>query len=205
MNKAHSKLQSGFTLVELIIVIVILAILAVTALPKFLTVSEDAQLNIVKSIAASFEEGVSNVQLKWVIAGEPSNTNNQTGPEVVYDGTTVTVDEATGFPVGSTGRDTGVTLNNSTDCLTVFNSILSTDLEIVDRTNNSTPSATDRLEYDFLVTRTNDNTNGDVCNYYYIDSLSQSDTNPRDNRVPTEHLGFTYNALSGEVAVFNFN
>ena len=37
------KQQTGFSLIELVIVIVVLGILAVTALPRFLDVSEEAK------------------------------------------------------------------------------------------------------------------------------------------------------------------
>jgi MSHA pilin protein MshA len=42
MNMQFQHKQSGFTLIELIIVIVILGILAVVALPKFIDLSGDA-------------------------------------------------------------------------------------------------------------------------------------------------------------------
>ena len=64
MNK-----QTGFTLIELVVVIVILGILAVTAAPKFIDLQGDARGAVINGVKAAVETANTGVHAKSLIAG----------------------------------------------------------------------------------------------------------------------------------------
>jgi MSHA pilin protein MshA len=63
------KVQSGFTLIELVIVIIILGILSVTAAPKFLDLQGDAKAATLDAIAGAMKTASDTIHAKSLIAG----------------------------------------------------------------------------------------------------------------------------------------
>jgi len=117
--------QSGFTLVELIVVIIILAILGAVALPKFIDVTERAQISAVKGAAGGLGAGVALYHAQWVANGHTSATPDIDG--FGGAGVTNTVDSnGNGWPIG-TGYTaaTGAGTPNTTaaECLNTWQNV----------------------------------------------------------------------------------
>ena len=93
-----SKKQTGFTLIELIIVIIILAILVAFAIPKYMSLDTKARTNVVYGMQGALRSAAAMVRVVAKANGAP-------GGVVTIDASTganVSINTTTFYPLAST-------------------------------------------------------------------------------------------------------
>ncbi len=198
------KKQSGFTIIELVIVVVILGFLAVTAIPKFLDLTDQAKQANIEGMAGGYATGVSLARSQWEAEGRPQNTNDENS--VNYDGTTLLLttgndsDIRPGYVVGLTqGTELAEANFTADNCIEIWQSIfqqppgVTSDIDIL----NSESSMS------YFVAKSGSGAST-LCHYYLKESLDRNNNSSfADPGTDTETgNSFTYQPANSSVIVY---
>lgn len=114
------KKQSGFTLIELVVVIVILGILAVTAAPRFLNLQGDARTSSLQGLRGAMAGATGIVYGGSAVAGEEALGKTQADGDANTPPLSNGVTTHFGFPTANTaGIEAAVTGLTGTDWVAV--------------------------------------------------------------------------------------
>lgn len=157
--------QSGFTLIELIIVIVILGILAVTAAPRFIDLQSDAKAATLDGVKAALQGGSQLVYAKAAIQGK----QNQATATVTIAGvgnisTVYGYPDAESFTAIMAGSSAAVT------DIAAFAEIDEAEFDIIEAAATADGSANTSASDDEFVIVFQGGLDGDACSVRYQNS-----------------------------------
>lgn len=200
------KKQSGFTLIELVIVVVILGFLAVTAIPKFIDLTDQAKQANIEGMAGGFATAISLARAQWESEGRPKNTGGLNS--VDYDGTTLVLTTEVagsvrpGYVTGLTdgaGLGTGL---NAANCIEIWQNILQQPPALSSNIGTINSASTGNA-IDYFVAKSGSGA-ATLCHYYLKETLTKDSSGSFISPGTATNIGnsFTYQPATSSVVVY---
>ncbi|MCC2608026.1 prepilin-type N-terminal cleavage/methylation domain-containing protein [Planctobacterium marinum] len=202
VEKSNMTKQSGFSLIELVIVVVVLGLLAATALPRFLDVTDDAEDATVEGVGGGFATGVGLIRAQWEIEGRPSENISANVTAVTLGGVEIAVDKDTGYPTGLAQTNSEDVDIDEEDCMQVFKRIIQSSPTITTEWEGGQENAFEGVRYYTTVADGAAEENNDLCYYYLTQTVKNEVAQPSDDTVGN---GFVYDPRFGQVTTFSNN
>jgi MSHA pilin protein MshB len=110
MSFKQARKETGFTIIELVVVILLLGILAATALPRFMDVTDEAHTAVVDAVEGSLSTSAALFRAQWFGKGQPI------GSAVPEFGSELLLANSKGYPA--------LAANDSASCSALFGELL---------------------------------------------------------------------------------
>ena len=123
---SRSGTQQGFTFIELVVVIILIGLMSAVALPRFLEVTDEAQLSSLQGVSGGLATAVAMTHAQWIGEGNsapaPTDASNKT--QVNMDGVIIYLNE-NGWPANTdSSAESSINGQSNDECLQVWNSVL---------------------------------------------------------------------------------